>query len=674
MRRGSLIVTLGILCVASSARAGTWDPSGNFSFDPSAVFIQTFDDVAAQPQMTIVRSGDAVQGATYIDVNVLNGTPVSFAVTLPAKDASYVARMYARTNRVVASINVSYPNDGGSPSFGALFYPSGLVTTDGWYEVVTNPFSVQGSRAPTETLTIDANLADVDALEIVPSGSFTAFAQCAPPALLPTSGSLPSGSTCGAHQYCETGWCRDGNVGVPPLPPPDEIGDVLAYLHERLAIFFGGVYSRGNYLPNALATIDALRAAPDAWTFWNGVVTAIHRLHDWHTTLGSPVNIGGHGLLPVCFVEGNGDLSDGTVAKDPSYFDVLVSYVGPASTILQPGDRLVAINGMHPIAFVESLDAIDWGMWRADDPDTHAEAVERMVSVIRRFATNITYIHCDGAQMTCGQPTTIAVTDLPFDDGTALYPYCDHRPLYHLGANGPDPVAHNSYNGPFYGVAIESQPGEEIYNMVWNDAYIDGSTNNYAAAYGAIQSNAKAVILDHRLGNGGDVQGAQYLTSIFRPDQTIASWAGFNQTVGEFDAYTTNFGLELYQISLPTGAYEVGSTNANTALPTALLIARDGSASDWFPLGMRNGSPNIRVFGRHTAGAFSSYFLFDYFENFNWRMASGDLINPDGSTHLGTGVRPDEEIVPAQSDLLAGIDTAYARALDWVRTCTECRQ
>ncbi len=657
-------MTLGILCATTLASAGTFDPSGNFSFDPSAVVIEGFDAIAAQPNVTSVHGGDAIQGATYIDVNITSGNAPSFPLALPAKDASYVARMFVRTNRVVASINVSYPSDNGSPSFGAHFFPSGTVTTDGWYEVVTNPFSVQGSRKPTVTLSMNANGADIDALEIVPSGTFTTFAQCSPPV----------DAACGAHQYCETGWCRDGNNGVPPLPPPNERADVLAYFRNRFSIFFGGRFSRATYLPNALATIDSLANAPDAWTFWNGIITSIHRLHDWHTTVGGTVSIGGHGLLPVCFVEGNADLSHASVPKDPNYFDVLVSHVGPASTILQPGDRLVAINGMHPIAFVESLDALDWGAWHADDPDTHAESIERMVSVIRRWATNLTYIHCDATSSTCGAPQTIAVSALPFDDGSAEYPYCDHRPLYHLGSNGPDPVAHNSYSGPFYGEVTDSQSGEAIWNMVWNDAYIDNTTNPYQSAYDAIQANAKAVILDHRLGNGGDVQGAQFLTSLFRPTATIASWAGFNQTVGEFDAYTLSFGVTLYQQSLSSGAYDVGSNTANTKLPTALMIARDGSASDWFPLGMRNSSPNVRVFGRHTAGAFSSYFLFDYYAGLNWRLASGDLIMPDGSTHLGSGVQPDEEIVPLQSDLLAGVDTVYARALDWVRTCTACRQ
>ena len=83
--------------------------------------------------------------------------------------------------------------------------------------------------------------------------------------------------------------------------------------------------------------------------------------------------------------------------------------------------------------------------------------------------------------------------------------------------------------------------------------------------------------------------------------------------------------------------------------------------------------PNVRVFGRRTAGAFSSYIEFDYYGQFSWRLASGDLLRPDGSTQLGTGVPPDEDLLPKQSDLVVGKDTVYLRALDWIRTCAGCR-
>jgi hypothetical protein len=522
---------------------------------------------------------------------------------------------------------------------------------------------VEGTRQPQISFSISASSADVDAFEIVPHGTFKALAACSP----------PIDTACGPHEMCSAGWCRDGNPLVPPLPTAAERVDAVAWFKNRMTTFFGGLYSHTNYLPNALATLDGLVNAPDAWTFWNGIITAVHRLHDWHTTVSQYFGVGSRGAFPVCFVKGDADLTHAIAPKDPKYFDVLVSHVGPKGTSLIPGDRLVAVNGMHPIAFVESLDALDWGIWRADDPDTHAESIERMHGTIQRWATNITTIHCDPQTKTCGAPVTTNIADLPVDDGSYQYPYCDHRPKYHLGSNGPDPIQHNTYNGPFYGVVDESQPGEDIWGMIWNDAYID-TTNVYQPAYDAMDANAKAVILDHRLGNGGNVPGAQFLTSLWRPDATIAAMTGYDLTVGLWDGFTPSIGLKMYSAAVTSGAYEVGSTSANTKRPVALMIARDGSASDWFPLGMRNSSPNVRVFGRHTAGAFSSFIVFDYYGGMSWRMASGDLMMPDGSTHLGAGVQPDEEIVPLQSDLLAGVDTVYARALDWVRTCTVCRQ
>lgn len=668
MRARSLLaiaaVASAVVAASPPARAGTFDPDGDFAFDPTAVFTYGFDVAPpATPGLTLVHAGDAVDGAAYWNVD-LSQSSVAVTVTLPATDASYVARVFARTNRVVASVDISYPADGGSPSTSAHFYPSGTVTTDGWYELVTNPFSVQGTRKPTAEFSVFANGADVDALEIAPSGVFQAAAACSPPV----------DPACGPHQFCESGWCRDGNPLVPPLPPPDERGDVLAYFSARMSTFFGGRYSREHYLPSALATLDALHDAPDAWSFWDGVVTAIHRLHDWHTTVSAPFSFPGRGLLPVCFVEGDADLSHAQAPKDPNYDDVLVAYTGPAGTDLKPGDRLVAVNGMHPIAFVESLDALDWGMWRADNPDTHAEAVERMPGVIRRFAANITVMHCDAATDTCAAPKTIAVADLPYDDGSYLYPYCDHRPLYHLGANGPNPVKHNSYSGPFYGVVDESQPGENIYGMVWNDAYLADGANPYQPAYDALEANADAVILDHRLGNGGDVAGATYLTSPWRAPATLAAMTPFNETIGGFDDWTAQLGLELYGEYVGIQPYDVGSASARTNVPVALLLARDGSASDWFPFGMQGAAPNVRLFGRHTAGAFSSYIVFDYYDGWTWRMASGNLILPDGSTHLGAGVPTDEPLVPLQSDLMHGRDTVYDAALDWIRTCTTCRQ
>jgi hypothetical protein len=664
--RATLLAT--VLLAPDAARAGTFDAQGTFRFDPRAVRVEGFGG-ATPPAvgLKILRVPDALEGATSARVDTMQGS-VRVPFDLPQTDASYRASLFVRSGRVVADVTVSYPDDGGAPSFAARFYPTGVVTSDGWYEVATNEISVEGSRKPTLALEVRGSGAEIDAFEIVPKGTFRSRAKCSP----------PRDAACGEGQFCAAGWCRDGAAFVPPLPPPEHRDAVVGYLAGRLQIFFGGRFTRETRLPIALATIEKMRRAGDPWTFWNGWVTAIHQLRDWHTTVTGPVSIGGRGAFPICLVEGDADLSHHVAPKHPDYYDVLVSHVGPtANSGLKPGDRIVAINGVHPIAFVESLEDVDWGAWRADDPTVHAEAVERMPSIIRRWAKTLTIVRCDAQAGTCGAPETLDVSDLPPDANGIQYPYCDHRPGYHLASGNPDPVQHDSYAGPFYGRLAESQPGEELWGAIWNDVYMpDPSMNEYAPFTEAFRANAKGVILDHRLGNGGTVNAAEYLTTLYRTPARIAVWPGFNQTLGMYGPpFSVQDGLSLFNqfIGSDDAAYKVGASNAKTTgMPTALLLARDGSGSDWFPLGM-SGLPNVRLFGRPTAGAFSSYFQLDYYGGFSLRFASGDLVLPSGQTQLGTGVAPTEEIVPLQSDLLAGRDTVYLRALEWIRTCTGCK-
>jgi hypothetical protein len=657
----SLVVgALVAFAVPAPAHAGSFDENGRFRFDDRALVRETFTSQRAQKAMKIVTAQDAIDGGGYGVVDAQQ-EQFSMPIAFPKADGSYRARMFARKNRAIASVNVGYPADGGSPGFYARLFPTGLVTSDGWYELATAPFSVEGSRGATGTLTIFGSGVDVDAFELVPEGTFAKLAACTPPV----------GDTCRANEQCIAGWCRDGNLAVPPLPPARDRDDVVSYFQNRFRFFFGGRITRQVRLPTALATLDRARDAGSGWEFWNGVVKAIRQLHDWHTTMNGPPFPGGRGVLPVCFVEGDADLSHGVAPKDPKYFDVLVSHVGSQKNSgLKPGDRLVAVNGMHPVAFAETLEGSDWNMWRADDPGTNAEPIERMSGLIRRFADNFTVVRCNGS--VCSAPETISVASLP--DGNAPQPYCDHRPGYHFASGGPDPAIHDSYDGPFHGLLADSQPNENLYGMVWNDVYLDQQNNPYADGIDEMRANAKGVVLDHRLGNGGVEPAAEYLTRLFRAPSILAAWGGFHLTTTLYDdPFTPADGQSLYTMFLDREPYKVGDAQARTTnMPTALLIARDGSASDWFPLGMV-GLNNVRVFGRPTAGAFSSYIEFDYYGQLAWRLASGDLVEPDGGTRIGRGVAPTEEVVPKQSDLLQGRDTAYLRALEWIRTCTGCK-
>ncbi len=646
----------------SRANAGTFDADGNFVPDPAAVFRYGFDSIDPD-QVDLERgreSGGPLEGTGYA---VLNSTQSYFELPLPdsLEPGTYTLRFLARHNRVVGGVSIGYATtatDPGDPSFYATAYPTGVVTSDGWYEVATAPFSLDPTRAFSASVFMYATGADLDALELV--------RDAAPATTLKTC-LKAFDSACSASEFCSAGFCRDGNVTVPGVPPAEAGGAaaLVAYLQSRVELFFGGRYTRSNRLPIANQVYASLAGADSGWELWNGFATALHRLRDWHTSMSGPTEVQGRGAFPLCFVEGDADLTHAVAPLDASYPDVLVSHgtqEDAASGTFGPGDRLVAIDGMHPLAWMDSLDSIDWGYWHSNDPDGHAEAAERLRNNVRRFAHELTVLRCDRVAGTCAAATdTVLVSDLPKVE-PAAYPSCDHRPGYLI--DGPDPVSHR-VRGNQVGKVRDTTDEEAINAMVWNNVNAEGTTNPFLDALNALTTGAKGVILDHRTGNGGTEPAAEFLTQPFRAPALLGVATGFNLTLGFFDDPFD--GLALFTAgSAGRDAYNVGSAEYNPTLKTALLLARDGSASDWFPLGMK-GAPNVRIFGRRTAGAFSSFFQFDYYGNLAWQFGSGDFIQADGAAQLGHGVQPDEMILPKQSDLIAGKDTVALRALAWIR-------
>ncbi len=639
----------------SMAHAGTFDSFGTFQFDAAAVHkdgLESLDGNGFKNK----KSDSALEGTGYVVVNSVQSFAELPVTDLPKVSGSYVLRAWLRSGRAYGGFNLSYTN-GKSPDVQSNFYPTGRVTSDGWYEVETAPFSVDGTQAYSASIAMIASGAELDAVEIVPQGKFRAATAC----------TIARDPVCGTGEFCGAGFCRDGAGSVPPLPTEAERAKLVDYFSGRLRIFFGGKYTRQNTLPKALATLATMKTATDRFTFWNGFATAIHQLRDWHTTLSGGPEAPGRGAFPVCVEEGDANLSHGLAPKDPNYPDVLVAYTGTRLTSgLKGGDRIVSVDGMHPIAWAESLDDVWWDYWHSNDPRGHAEAMENFRKLVRRFAKEMKVIRCDAVTHTCTPPETLKVADLPTEEPD--YPTCDHRIRYHVA--GPSEVTHDAGRGITIGKAKEAASNEALYGMIWDSVFIDNPNSNpYAAPMKTLRDNANMVILDHRTGNGGTEIAAEYLTKLFRAPKTLGFATSFNLEQDYWERFTSATGLAQFA-NLPKSAdaYEVGDATARTDLRVALLLARDGSASDWFPLGMVGGGNNIRVFGRPTAGAFSSFFQFDYFGGLNWQFASGDYVEADGSTRIGRGVDPDEDLLPTQSDLLDGRDTVYERALAWVRT------
>ncbi|RYE85013.1 MAG: hypothetical protein EOO75_17435, partial [Myxococcales bacterium] len=369
------------------------------------------------------------------------------------------------------------------------------------------------------------------------------------------------------------------------------------------------------------------------------------------------------GTTAACFVEGEADLSKALTPSDATYPDILVSHALPDAG-LAPGDRLVAVNGMHPIAFMRSLAGRYVGGFLGCDDDSHSYAAQSLATAIPTYAATVTVIACPGG--VCQAPKTLPVAQLPrVDQGTI---HCDHRPAFHLASGNPDAGTHilPSFvvSGPLAGTTAE----EALYGAAFN-SFSPPEGNPFTAVADLARDQAKGLVIDHRAGEGGYSEYGALLSEPLRlparlgvlvSPQTYRYDPSFDQAKGK---------LVIDQL-LATEGFRVGSPSPKAGLRAAVLIANGESAGDFFPLAMK-GPSNIRVFGRRTQGAFSTaYYL--AFGPMAWGFGSGDTFRPDGTSLIGTGLPPDEDILPRQSDLTKGLDTVYERALEWLRTCTDC--
>lgn len=687
---GATCALMAMVLYTADLRAGSFDPQGDYVPAPDAVafvdFEADFDPTEDRyvpedtdercvepPGFEVVGANDAVSGSRHLVVNTIiddeSFCQERWLVDLPVEAASYVATVWARHGVVDLQMTVVYPDELGRDLVVAKMAPTGRTTSDGWVEMATNAFSVDGEAASAVYLRAydaDEEGTELDALEVRRAGNYVDTEKAC---------SGLGDPVCGAGEICLHQICRRGELYVPPLPADAIRGQVVDVLASQLRVFYGGRKTRTLDLPVALETLEGLRNATDAWSFWDGWARAMRQLHDWHTSArGNIRNVDRQRRLNLCFIEGEADASQALAPSDPLYRDVLVSHDGEEGTQgIAQGDRLLSVDGVHPIAWSIGLEAVDWGQFRANTDEVYSEYLERLRSNIIKYATTFTVVHCEAQTETCsGPPQTYRVEDLPVDRGGQVR--CDNRPFYHLQDNpGPDHRVGFSF---YRGLVAQSNPQEAIYGLLWDTLFGGGDPNgfvngNIKEAYALFKQDARGVVLDHRAGNGGTLDAAETVTQLVRPPSTVLAFASPAE-FGRWDGPTSSSeGISLFNLLAQSAGdtMRVGSNDYDPAMPVALLTHRDGSASDFMPFGMKGASDKVKLFGpAATAGAFSTYYQLDFFGGLSFQFGSGDSISKSGEPLIGQGVVPDFIVVQKQSDLLAGKDTIHEAALSWLRT------
>lgn len=661
-------VPMVLVTFATNAGAGGFADDGTWMFDPGAVYTQSFEDFTPTPSPgTSAQSVDdpnALDGAKVLKASASYDT-VFMEAPMPEGAGVWRVSAWIRTDAVVG---VVVEGTSGAPGTFSQLYPTGRMTSDGWVEVESAPIATDGSAGSTAHVFFLGDQVIADAVEI------RAAPDVAWEAATPCEGVVDP--SCGANRLCFGGWCRDAGGWVPPMPQGEGRKQLADYLAHRLAYFFGPFDNRKQRLPLALAEIEGMRAAPSRWRFWQSFATAIHRLQDSHTSVFALADyvIENRRPLNACFVVGDADLTHQDAPADGTWPDILVSHVGDqASWGLGAGDRLIAIDGKHPLAWMKSSLTHDLAALEADDSSSTSLLAERMRLAIPRYARTITVIRCQGTS--CGEPEDIDVATIPEMAPGESYDIdivaCDHRP----GALVAGQPANHSYGLSALGGQVQgTDPTEKIYGLVWDYLVMQSAgANQISSAVQAWRADGRGVILDHRMGNGG--QGAPGTTAAGDPIVSFARTSTFfgvelfRRAADEEGPATLQEGLDLVEQLKGSGlAWRAGSASAKTDVPIALLTARDVSFSDIFAYAMK-GAPHVRIFGPHaTNGAYNTFLGLSYGSGLSYQVSIGDTLATDGRSLCGHGVEPDEILLPKQSDLVLGKDTAIERALSWVRS------
>ncbi len=657
------LLSICSICAASSARASTFDSRGELVFDPNALYTQSFERGAAPAGGSVIAGDPTSINGTHL-LRIPAGDEATMSIPLPAKNEAVSFSAYVRGGGVLLQVNATFSGPG-VPYGGGFLFPTGQVTSDGWLEMKSSPLSLPASRPTTVTLTlinVSGQNADIDGIEVSSQGSFREARPCSP----------PDASTCAPGDFCTIGYCTDGSTWVPPLPQGADRADFPAWIGTGLYGNFGGIASRPAGLPAALAALDAMPSAPNATAYWSGLAAAIQLLHDSHSI--PDIGFQPSDLLPICFVQGDADLSHAQAPSDPVYPDVLVSHgIAGQMAGLVPGDRLVAVNGMHPIAFARSLVGLRLGNTQSTDPTEYEWNVDVLSEDIRLWATTITVIHCDAATQRCSAPYVLPVASLPtvpFADS----PECDNRPAYHLASGNPPSATHETNNDVYFGPLAGVAHDEALYGMIFDGLSPNPGPDPWQAPLASIRAEASGVVIDARVGYGGSFTYASEISGPFLSSNTLTvTWSP--EPYFANPAWTRADGLAEFNLIEPVNPFTVGSSTPKPGLKVATLVSYDVSADDFFAYGMRggvNGAANVRSFGTKSAGAFGQIVTESYAAGAVWLgFGNCDSFTPTGAALDGTGAEPDEHVVPLQSDLLAGRDTAYERALAWLR-CTSC--
>jgi len=718
------------MCISAAAAASDLGADGRLHFSPDALTTVDFEDAQAVAQrlqlitpgtlswayapMTagqlathLVSSNDSPEGRTYLrwlssDGDGLALVDAAFFATLTTRRIS--VSIWGRAEGMEPYLAVTYGNETDLPAtkpFAWARIPAirtGRETSDGWVEYSTGPIDGSVLDRPIHDLTLSGRIpsADDTTLRVNAKSLYTTDAfsldalEVRPEAGAPSTGTCTAmtlDADCGAQAECFYGRCVDAAVAWHPVPPLSMQTELTTRVVAWATMFEGD----RSMLPRAGASwvtdtmaLSSTTATPR--TFWGSLSRRLEELRDTHTHFGSPyVGINtpfaarpgfGSGALDVCF----GPTVDDFNANALSYVLWQKGTGAPGSFAV--GDVVQAIDGIDPKTWVDEV-YHRYATQLPVVPDSDWSLTARgLAALMAQHAKTLTLKRCTSAG--------VCTTQSDFDVATFTL---------NATANGQYPTGSLScrarFTDPVAGAHTDTQGGDQVLSASLDGGVLaiefDGFSPTTATVWksqldAALMLPHDRIIIDARQGHGGlNALGdylIQQLRSISSPASLVlAGRAGYDAAdepwLTGFDwstcvaplswecSTTYIFIYQPNQASPPAGSSKVAWMNTD-----------DLSNNDMVPRVLK-GRPGLNIFGPWpTYGALGSDVEIPPLMP-DWR--AGTIAMSDGkygstpstaeaatSYESGTGVAPDVVVTQTLSDVLAGRDTIFEAAFQWV--------
>jgi hypothetical protein len=664
----------------------------------------------------IANPGDVAALLTQGDDDVLEGT---HAIRLGANQTGIVIRdaalfdqlkggrfevnLWARADGTTPGIWVVYDQDpegifGPNWSFATVrAIRTGRQTSDGWAEISTGALDGNIWGAPVRAIALlPSSAADapdtflVDALDIQKVDG-----QPTPP-IACTQQTVDT--VCGAEGDCIFGHCVSSTVTWGLLPPAAHRSEIA----ERWIMYGTRVIGDRNAAKHGVDIMTpqarALAVtAPSSRQFYGGLNRLVNLLRDNHTSFGFPANVtdftpqvdfGSSSALGACFGVVEKDIAGGGLgfAVYRAVTDTPLSGVK-----LQRGDLLYAIDGRDPKEWIDDV----WPRFATTMPNDPASDWSSVAGSLARLIVTrgqtATFMRCASASACDAanrQLITVDVSRAIFEAVANPNPNapqgqrlgCSQRFTESVsgtagGFNGEDPVK-----------TTTNANGDVLVSFDGFNTITGGGSKWVAAMQGVFNPHPARVVMDARMGHGGNLEAVTELLDLMR---------GTSEPTGVF-----TFGRGTYDLTDPPWLFErlkgcvvtsrdfwtCFEANAIASFTTAAsppgggtkiawLNANDVSANDFMPR-LLQGRSNLKIFSPHpTAGAFGNIIELPSVQT-NWGGGSIQIADsrfaPDAQTAIGArwesghGVVPDVAVAQKLSDAILGVDTILTTALAWL--------